>query len=104
NWSELREHGHTQAAGIGAAHDDGKTVVEAERRQYFQVEAASVFAFHQVKDLLVIGERFFFQNCSERRSGVFHLHVDAPGQERLVAYVSSREIETANHAVRSYGL
>ena len=50
---------------------------------------------HHIKDLLMIGLWRLLQDSGERGAGVFHVGVDAGGQQRLMTDIAAREIKAA---------
>jgi hypothetical protein len=48
-------------------------------------------------DFRFIASHFLLEDGGQRRSGVFGINVDAPGQQRLLADISSHEIKSALH-------
>src|SRR5216117_1478965 len=62
--------------GIGAAHQDGEGIVEAERCRPSHLQVARVRRGDETIDAIRIGERRLLQDCRERGARVFDVEVD----------------------------
>ena len=78
--------------GVGAPHDDGKGVVESERRQHAQTHAAVRVAQRRERGVRFLDDRLL-QDRGERGAGVFDVGVDVTGANGAVADERSAEIE-----------
>ena len=71
-------------AGVFAADRHGEGVFEAERVHPIEMEAAGIFGAHLFEDYGRIGDAAALQHIGVRGAGVFRIHVDVAGEQRLV--------------------
>ena len=84
-----------QARGVFAAHDDGESVVEAERRADVEIEAVAVGVVDGLVDGGGIVRGRLIQDGGERRAGVFGIEIHLPREHGLLADDGAAEIEPA---------
>src|SRR5262249_58953898 len=83
--SEVGNRTKLPIPGIGAANDDGKGIVEAERLGDLQAKALGVMRFHSLVNLRGIARGLLAEHHGERSARVLNVEVDLSRAQRFVA-------------------
>src|SRR5947207_12322989 len=82
-----------QALCVVTANDQGETVVESQRRGGFHLEALVVFVFDLAINMGGRTGRRQLENGGKRSAAVFHIHVNAVSEQRVMTDIRTSEIE-----------
>jgi hypothetical protein len=89
----LAQRRQLQASRIVSANHHGEGVFEAERLGNSDAVTRCVKRPHGTEHSLWIPIDRLLENCGERRARVFHIRINAPGDEGLVADVAAGKVE-----------
>src|SRR6266550_3535854 len=80
---------------VVAPNHHGKRVVEPKRRTQGEPEPVLIALFHSAVDLRLVAAWRLFENGGEGSAGVLGIKINSSSQDCLMAYESSRQVETA---------
>ena len=89
--------------GVLPADDDGESVVKAQRLRHHKLKAPGIFAPDAFIDLLGITRGRLLEDGGQRRARVLDVKVNSTRENRLLADVSSRQVEAPVHGQVGFG-
>src|ERR1700683_1557969 len=95
--AQLRSPLQPQLPSVRASYNDGKSIVEAKRRQNVERKSLRVFGTNPLKHGLWVAFHGILQDRRQRRPRILPIRIDEARQQCLLADVAAGEVEAALH-------